>query len=295
MDASAYLTRQGWRGQGHALHPAGHGLAHPLLLARKSDNRGVGKQKQGQMLADQWWSRAFDASLQTLQVGEKEKKIDDDVGDVPAGEEVEERENVDMIAERKTTGLVLREGGGRGLYAFFQKGDALRGTIGNEEETTSTMELPKKAEKGVRQDDEGRSEVEEEMQAAESTILEMAKTKKKRRRLRKTENDLEELVEAPPGSDQIEVVEVTPTEMAMMKKIKRSKKAEKRAKRAEEVSLEQDANGEEVERPRKRSKKAERAIRLEDPVKRSSRPEKKKTESPAIEQPSRKRHEKAKR
>ncbi len=139
MDASAYLTRQGWRGRGHALHPAGHGLAHPLLLARKSDNRGVGKRKQGHTLADQWWSRAFDASLQTLQVTEKKEKIDGEVPEVVPVVTEPEGDSLRTEVERKTTGVMVREGGGRGLYAFFQKGEALRGTIRVEESALAEM------------------------------------------------------------------------------------------------------------------------------------------------------------
>lgn len=69
MDASALLTKQGWRGTGHGLGSTGHGIARPLLISNKQDALGVGKKKL--QVADQWWMRAYDAGLKELGTGKQ--------------------------------------------------------------------------------------------------------------------------------------------------------------------------------------------------------------------------------
>ncbi|KAI4196830.1 MAG: hypothetical protein LQ350_006296 [Teloschistes chrysophthalmus] len=114
MDTSAYLTRQGWLGDGNALHPSGHGIKKPLLVARKTNTLGLGK-KAHDAYADQWWSRAFEETLGSL--------------------------NDSFAAEKTTRGsgakssLVGVPSRARwvdpgGLYGGFVRGAGLDGTIG---------------------------------------------------------------------------------------------------------------------------------------------------------------------
>ncbi|KAI4159004.1 MAG: hypothetical protein L6R39_000429 [Caloplaca ligustica] len=118
MDTNAYLTRQGWRGTGHSLHPSGHGIKQPLLLSRKNNTLGVGK-KVHDAHADQWWSRAFDETLRSISRG---KKL------------VEEATEATPI---HPSILASRWGGTRGLYGNFVRGDGLKGTIGAKQEVAN--------------------------------------------------------------------------------------------------------------------------------------------------------------
>ncbi|KAI4205174.1 MAG: hypothetical protein LQ346_001507 [Caloplaca aetnensis] len=117
MDTTAYLTRQGWRGSGHALHPSGNGIKRPLLLSKKNNTLGVGK-KVHDAQADQWWSRAFDETLKSIN-GEKPAKS---AGEAP-----------DAAATRSTF-HASKWSGSRGLYGRFVRGDGLKGTLGAKEE-----------------------------------------------------------------------------------------------------------------------------------------------------------------
>ena len=40
MDASSYLKRHGWRGDGHSLDHTGRGIRKPLLVSKKVDVLG---------------------------------------------------------------------------------------------------------------------------------------------------------------------------------------------------------------------------------------------------------------
>lgn len=118
MDTAAYLTRQGWRGVGHPLHPSGHGIKKPLLVSKKSNAFGIGK-KQHDAHADQWWARAFDASLKDLNVSKDD-----------ASRKVE---NVVFGVGAKQLEVVGRMGwkwaANGGLYGAFVRGQGLEGTI----------------------------------------------------------------------------------------------------------------------------------------------------------------------
>ena len=107
MDAFAYLSRQGWRGSGHGLHPGG--VKKPLMVSKKSNNYGIGKKKIDAH-GDAWWSRVFDAGLKNF-----DPQSPGPGPSVPSGE------------------LSLFKAGGRkwtGLYDGFVKGkEDLAGTM----------------------------------------------------------------------------------------------------------------------------------------------------------------------
>ena len=106
MDTAAYLTRQGWRGSGHSLHPSGHGIAKPLLISKKNNVLGVGNRKSD-ALAGQWWLKAFDNTLKQVNIGAADG----------APKPVE-----------KVTPTFQRSFYSNALYSNFVKGEGLSGT-----------------------------------------------------------------------------------------------------------------------------------------------------------------------
>ncbi|KAF1851498.1 uncharacterized protein K460DRAFT_362240 [Cucurbitaria berberidis CBS 394.84] len=114
MNADAYLRKQGWKGSGHSLDSTGRGIRKPLLISHKQDQLGLGKKKAAYTTDDQWWMRAFDESLQSIGTG-KESTLD----------------------QIRTKGI--NRGG---LYGFFVKGEAIKGTIEDESATTTDTSIP---------------------------------------------------------------------------------------------------------------------------------------------------------
>ncbi|OTB04440.1 hypothetical protein M426DRAFT_154434 [Hypoxylon sp. CI-4A] len=115
MDAHALLTRQGWRGHGHSLHPTNDstGLTHRLLVKRNSDGRGLGSNKDHKQ--DAWWLNAFDQAL---------KGIDTKSGTM--------KQTLKGGALEKITakGAATKYSGTRGLYSSFVRGGVMEGTVG---------------------------------------------------------------------------------------------------------------------------------------------------------------------
>jgi nucleolar protein TMA23 len=132
MDAAKYLKSQGWLGAGHTLS-TGKGLSKPLLVSRKSDVLGLGKKKRNH--ADQWWARAFDDSLDGLEVRQ---------GDIGA-------DGTKGVTVKQTKKGGILEGllAGKGsLYSMFVKGEGLVGTIGKEIMEEKTPEKWRRGERG---------------------------------------------------------------------------------------------------------------------------------------------------
>jgi len=69
MNASAYLCKQGWRGQGFPLDYSGCGLANPLLIYHKTNRTGLGNKKND--YSEQWWLNSLDKKLKDF--GEKKR------------------------------------------------------------------------------------------------------------------------------------------------------------------------------------------------------------------------------
>jgi nucleolar protein TMA23 len=74
MNAEQYLRNQGWQGSGHSLDSTGRGIKKPLLISHKTDQLGLGKKKAAHTTDDQWWMRAFDASLQSIGTGKEVRR-----------------------------------------------------------------------------------------------------------------------------------------------------------------------------------------------------------------------------
>lgn len=118
MDTAAYLTRQGWRGSGHPLHPSGHGIAKPLLVSKKNDVLGVGNRKND-ALASQWWLKAFDTTLKQFNYA------------VPDGT---------SRPVEKAKSIFQRPFYSNALYSNFVKGEGLSGTHTPAAEPQTRME-----------------------------------------------------------------------------------------------------------------------------------------------------------
>lgn len=140
MDTTAYLTRQGWLGDGHALHPSGHGIKRPLLVSKKTSALGVGK-KAHDVYADQWWSRAFDETLKSLNSGNTPAKTT---------ETGEAKPFQTSIYTAKWT----RNGG---LYGSFVRGEGLKGTMKGERPAKHSGSEAGRARKRRRLDDPAES------------------------------------------------------------------------------------------------------------------------------------------
>ena len=118
MDTAAYLTGQGWRGNGHALHHSGRGITKPIAISKKTDVLGIGKKKHDAH-ADQWWARAFDETLKDLNT--KEDGITGKTQGVSIGTGAQALQ-------------MVRKGGSKwvgqsALYANFVRGETLGGTL----------------------------------------------------------------------------------------------------------------------------------------------------------------------
>ncbi|KAI4286841.1 MAG: hypothetical protein L6R35_003901 [Caloplaca aegaea] len=112
MNTTAYLVRHGWRGDGHALHPSGNGIKKALTVSKKTNRFGVGK-KAHDVHADQWWSRAFDATLRSIN-----------------GQSAVEQTAEIKPASPQLSIHAAKWSGNSGLYSNFTRGDGLEGTIG---------------------------------------------------------------------------------------------------------------------------------------------------------------------
>ncbi|KAL1302675.1 hypothetical protein AAFC00_003039 [Neodothiora populina] len=118
MNASALLQKQGWRGAGHSLDASNTGLKKPLLISKKIDVLGIGINKHD-VVADQWWMKAFDSSLKDFGTGKK-----------------------------SLLGNVRELGVSRGgLYGRFVRGEGVPGTFSELKEEKKTEETERQAKK----------------------------------------------------------------------------------------------------------------------------------------------------
>ena len=110
MDASLLLERQGWK-KGTGLGFSGHGISKPVLVSQKQNSLGLGATTKTTQW-DQWWSKALDSSLNSLQV--ENRKV----------ENREARKPEEPASKEATAQATVK----RGLYAGFTKGSGLEGT-----------------------------------------------------------------------------------------------------------------------------------------------------------------------
>lgn len=137
MDTAAYLTKHGWLGPGHSLHPNGHGIKKPIHITEKLDVLGVGKKKH-EIHADQWWARMFDSTLKDLQIGENQF-----LENPEASSATSTGQNFDDLPRQQPNIIQTSS-----LYRNFVKGESLVGTIEAEVvkqlQTESSLESQRK-------------------------------------------------------------------------------------------------------------------------------------------------------
>lgn len=137
MDAAAYLTNQGWRGDGHSLHHSGRGITKPIRISQKANVLGVGK-KQHDAHADQWWARAFDDTLKGLNT--TKSNVTGKTEGIQFGSGAEALQMVGIGGAKWV--------GQSGLYSNFVRGESLSGTLTPEEknhqDTHSQSEVQKR-------------------------------------------------------------------------------------------------------------------------------------------------------
>lgn len=156
MDTAAYLSKHGWLGAGHSLHPNGHGIKKPIHITEKLDVLGVGKKKHD-IHADQWWARMFDSTLKDVQIGENQSVA---TPDTP-------RKHIDVLPHRQPNIIQTSS-----LYSSFVKGEGLVGTLEaqvvKQAQTDSSTELKCK-EKTARKTKSRRIREIEESEASKSS------------------------------------------------------------------------------------------------------------------------------
>ena len=132
MDPAAYLTSQGWRGDGHALQ-SGRGITKPIRISQKANVLGVGK-KQHDAHADQWWAKAFEDTLKGLNISKH------------GATGKTERVLIDSGTQAlQTVGIGgAKETGQGGLYSNFVRGESLQGTLSPQEKDHREAQLHSK-------------------------------------------------------------------------------------------------------------------------------------------------------
>jgi nucleolar protein TMA23 len=133
MNARAYLQSQGWRGEGHTLHPTNDsiGLNKRISVSRKNqhETRGLGAT---QYVQEQWWLSSLQEHLSGLEKtssgGVAQKKV----------------------AAKKTTADPEAKSQ---LYRMFVRGGLLEGSVGleaedDDEEDTGSLDAENKIEAG---------------------------------------------------------------------------------------------------------------------------------------------------
>ena len=134
MDAPAYLSRYGWRGNGYSLDLTGHGIVEPLLISHKNDLLGVGKHKFDAH-TNQWWIRSFDETVKKLRIGHKSDLADfENVQSTPKSplRSPDEPAQLRPVQSKSSTYTVAHA-----LYTSFVQGESLTGTL-----ETQTVEQP---------------------------------------------------------------------------------------------------------------------------------------------------------
>lgn len=141
MDTTAYLTSQGWLGNGHALHHSGRGITKPIIIPQKIGVLGVGKKKHDAH-ADQWWARAFDDTLKGINATKDEATGKTEAIALGKGAE----------ALKMAGAHGARWVGQRGLYGNFVRGEGLGGTLTPEDEADVSSDSRKR--KRAQEDEE---------------------------------------------------------------------------------------------------------------------------------------------
>lgn len=96
MNVEEYLLKQGWK-KGQALQPGG--LKNPILVAHKSDMKGLGYNPQA---SEGWWERVFDGHLKALDFSSKK----DSKPQFEFDEEQRRRNTSPLYAQFRSAGML---------------------------------------------------------------------------------------------------------------------------------------------------------------------------------------------
>ena len=140
MDAKSHLQSLGWLGPGHALNShltshkgrGGLGLTKPLLISQKKNSFGVGKKAHEPPKGNEWWLKGFENAL---------KGVGTD-GSKSASAATSGTATPNLAGNASTY-----QGKHQGLYGFFVRGEKLEGTLGEEEDATSSRPSEEKRRK----------------------------------------------------------------------------------------------------------------------------------------------------
>lgn len=228
MDAAAYLTNQGWRGDGHSLHHSGRGITKPIRISQKANVLGVGK-RQHDAHADQWWARAFDDTLKGLNTTKSD--VTGKTEGIQFGSGAQALQMVGIGGAKWV--------GQSGLYSNFVRGESLSGTLTpkekNQQDTQSQSE------------DQKRGHGSENDIALSASAAKITKRSKKKRRKDITEDSKSVFVnEIQPDPKEgcikegCQKPEARPKDTDESKEQRRQRKREKKSRR----TLEADGSGE---------------------------------------------------
>lgn len=217
MDAQAYLIKHGWSGPGNPLNPnqrpglhGGLGLTRPILVARKSNNHGVGK-KTTKDATNQWWLRGFEDAL---------KGVGDDSYEANSA-----RQNNALTSE---------------LYRHFVRGSGLAGTLDPKKESEDTS-APAPAPASKRKREEGK----DDSKAARAARKEERASKRARKVAKKEEKAVRKEGRRVKRAEKVERREAKEAE----KKAKKAKKtAEKTAEEDYPTPMSIDPGSEQTEK-----------------------------------------------
>ncbi|KAL9045366.1 MAG: hypothetical protein Q9214_001573 [Letrouitia sp. 1 TL-2023] len=137
MNTTNYLSRYGWLGDGHTLHPSGRGIKKALSVSQKTNTFGLGKNPHD-AISNLWWEKAYDETLKNLNVDPNSNSARS------KNKEENSRKSEDPTTESEKTlptGLGYSKGkrhASQLLYGYFIKGESLGGTIGSKDAATHT-------------------------------------------------------------------------------------------------------------------------------------------------------------
>ncbi|KAI4166017.1 MAG: hypothetical protein LQ342_000448 [Letrouitia transgressa] len=137
MNTADYLTRHGWLGDGHTLHPSGRGIKKPLSVSQKTNTFGLGKNPHD-AISNLWWEKAYEKTLKNLNLnsnsnsaGSKNKEERSrNPEDPTTGSEETLQIGLGYSKEKRTASQLL--------YGHFTKGESLGGTFGSKDAVTRT-------------------------------------------------------------------------------------------------------------------------------------------------------------
>ncbi|KAI4216607.1 MAG: hypothetical protein LQ351_001096 [Letrouitia transgressa] len=137
MKTSDYLTRYGWLGDGHTLHPSGRGIKKPLSISQKDNTFGLGKDPH-EAISNLWWEKAYEETLKNININPNSNSAGSNDKEENGRKS---QDSATVSGETLQIGLSYSKGKrptSRLLYGHFTKGESLGGTFGPKDAVTHT-------------------------------------------------------------------------------------------------------------------------------------------------------------